>query len=115
MASTPETRAIIRVLEVFKEIDSEITLPTILAFLHVNERDKQSGNQAYVEEKLSMTNATTSRALNYWSEYKRPRVKGEDMLLSIPDPEDRRYRRITLTRKGLDFIEKLKGAFNGSK
>ena len=115
MASTPETRAIIRVLEEFHEVDPDITLPSMLAFMYVNERDAQSGNQNYVERRLNMTNATTSRAIAHWSEFKRPRVEGLNMVVSIPDPEDRRYKRITLTRKGLDFIDKLKDAFNGSK
>jgi len=115
MASTPETRAIIRVLEEFHAIGSEITLPTILTFLYINERDGQSSNQYYATEKLSMTDATTSRSISHWAEFKRPRVAGHNMLVSTPDPEDRRYKRITLTRKGLDFIDKLKDAFNGSK
>jgi len=115
MPSTPETRAIIRVLEDFHEVDPDITLPSMLAFMYVNERDAQSGNQNYVEHRLNMTNATTSRAIAHWSEFKRPRVQGLNMLVSIPDPEDRRYKLITLTRKGLDLIDKLKAAFNGSK
>ena len=115
MASTEETRAVIRVLEAFHKVDPDITLPSMLAFMYVNERDAQSGNQNYVERRLNMTNATTSRAIAHWAEFKRPRVEGLNMVVSIPDPEDRRFKLITLTRKGLDFIEKIRSAFNGSE
>lgn len=115
MTTTPETRAIIRVLEEFHKIDADITLPSMLALMYINERDGQSGNQKYAEDQLGMSNATTSRAIAHWLQFKRPRVEGHDMLTSIPDPEDRRYKLITLTRKGLDFIDKLRGAINGSK
>lgn len=110
MASTPETRAIIRVLEEFHKIEPDITITSMLALLYVNEKDGQSGNQTYVSSQLKMTGATASRAISYWAPYKSPRVKGQDMLESIPDPVNRRYRQVTLTRKGLDFIGKLKEA-----
>ena len=113
MSSSIETRAVIRVLKEIQKVDPDITLPSILAFLLVNERDGQTQNQSYVEEKLGMSNATTSRAISHWAKFKKPRVEGLNMLESLPDPEDRRYNVITLNRRGLAMIEKIRSVFNG--
>lgn len=110
MATSPELRTAIRVLETFKEIDPDITLPSILAFLYYAESDGKAGNQYEMEQRLDMSTATASRATSHWLQWKRPRVPGLDMIESIPDPEDRRYRMITLNRKGQKFAEKIKEA-----
>lgn len=116
MASTPEIRTAIRVLEAFRDVDPDITLPSILAFLYYAETDGQAGNQFAMEQRLDMSTATASRATSHWLKWKRPKVSGLDMLESIPDPEDRRYRLITLNQSGTKFVEKIKEAVNhGSK
>ena len=115
MASTTETRTLIRALEEFHKVDPDITLPSILTFLYINERDGQSENQSYCQERLGMSMATVSRAVSHWAQYKRPRVEGLDMIDSIPDPEDRRYKVVTLKRSGLEFVNKIIGAMNGNK
>lgn len=116
MATSSEIRTAIRVLEEFKRVDPDITLPSMLAFLYYVESDAQAGNQYQMEQRLDMSTATASRATAHWLQYKRPRVPGLDMMESVPDPEDRRYRMITLTRKGLDFAKSIKEAVtNGSQ
>ena len=116
MTSTTETRTLIRALEVFHDLDPDITLPSILTLLYVNERDGQSENQYYCQERLGMSMATVSRAVSHWAEFRRPRVEGLNMIESIPDPEDRRYKRVTLKRSGLEFIDKVIEAMqHGSK
>lgn len=114
MPSTKEIRTAIRVLETFKKIDPDITLPSMLAFLYYVERDGQAQNQYEVEKRLNMSGATASRATSHWFKWKRPRHAGLDMADSIPDPEDRRYKMITLNRRGLDFADKIKEAVNGT-
>jgi len=113
MASSQEIRTAIRILEAFKKVDPDITLPSMLAFLYYVERDGQSGNQYEIEQRLDMSGATASRATAHWLEYKRPRHPGMNMAESIPDPEDRRYKMITLNRRGLEFVETIKEAVNG--
>lgn len=113
MPTSSELRTAIRVLETFKEIDPEISLPSMLVLLYAAERDGEPGNQAQVTERLNMTGATASRSISHFLEYKRPRVRGLDLLENTPDHEDRRFKIITLTRKGLDFINRLKEAVNG--
>lgn len=114
MPSAKEIRTAIRVLETFKKIDPDITLPSMLAFLYYVERDGQAQNQYEVEKRLNMSGATASRATSHWFKWKRPRHAGLDMADSIPDPEDRRYKMITLNRRGLDFADKIKEAVNGT-
>lgn len=113
MPSSVEIRTAIRVLEAFKRIDPDITLPSMLAFLYYVERDAQAGNQNAMEQRLDMSTATASRATSHWLQWKRPRVNGLNMMESIPDPEDRRYKMITLTRRGLEFANEIKEAVNG--
>ena len=114
MPSSKQLRTAIRVLEAFKDIDPDITLPSMLAFVYAVERDAQSGNQYEIDMRLDMSGATASRAIAHWLDYKRPRVAGLNMLESQPDPEDRRYKMITLNRRGLDFAKKLEEAVDGT-
>ena len=113
MPSSIEVRTAIRVLEEFKRIDPDITLPSMLAFLYYVEKDGEAGNQHAMEERLDMSTATASRATSHWLMWKRPKHHGLDMMESIPDPEDRRYKMITLNRRGLAFAEKIKEAVHG--
>ena len=108
MTSSVEIRTVIRVLEEFKKIDPDITLPSMLAFLYAAEQDNRSGNQYGIDQRLNMSGATASRAIAHWLDYKRPRVAGHNMMESTPDPEDRRFKMITLNRRGLLFIEKIR-------
>ena len=114
MPSSKEIRTAIRVLEAFKKVDPDITLPSMLAFLYYVERNGQAQNQYEVEQRQTMSGATASRATAHWFKWKRPRHAGLDMADSIPAPEDRRYKMITLNRRGLDFAEKIKEAVNGT-
>jgi DNA-binding MarR family transcriptional regulator len=108
MPSSPEIRTAIRILEEFKKVDHDITLPSMLAFLYAVERDDQSGNQDAITRRLDMSGATASRAMAHWQSFKRPRIPGLNMMDSVPDPEDRRYKMVTLNRRGLIFAERIK-------
>lgn len=114
MASSKNLRTVIRVLEEFKKVDPDITLPSMLTFLYAVERDGQAGNQYEIDKRLDMSGATASRAIAHWLPFKRPRVAGLNMMESIPDPEDRRYKMITLNRRGLEFAQKLEAAVDGT-
>lgn len=108
MSSSREIRTALRVLEEFKKLDPDITLPSMLAFLYYVESDGKAGNQFEMEKRLNMSTATASRATSHWLDFKRPKVPGLDMLTSIPDPQDRRYRMITLNQKGAKFVERIR-------
>lgn len=108
MASSIEVRTAIRLLEEFKNVDPDITLPSMLTFLYAVERDGQSGNQYEIDKRLNMSGATASRAIAHWLPFKRPRVAGLNMLETQPDPKDRRYNMITLNRRGFIFAERIR-------
>lgn len=114
MASSKNIRTVIRILEEFKKIDPDITLPSMLVFLYAVERDGQAGNQFEIDQRLDMSGATTSRAIAHWLTLKRPRVAGLNMMESTPDPEDRRFKMITLNRRGMEFAKKLEEAVDGT-
>jgi hypothetical protein len=103
-------RKIIAVLEEFQKVDPTISLPSMLTLLYYADIENNSGNRSIVEERLGMTGATASRSTLYWSDFKAPRVKGHDMLVSIPDPDDRRANIIQYNRKGQEFMAKLSEA-----
>lgn len=108
MSGSKEIRTAIRVLEEFRKVDPDITLPSMLAFLYYVESDGQGGNQYAMEQRLDMSTATASRATSHWLDYKRPKVPGLDMLTSVPDPQDRRYRLINVNQRGAIFAERVK-------
>ena len=112
MATSEELRTAIRILEVFKEQDPDITLPSMLAFLYTAEEDGRSNNQYHMEQRLDMSGATASRAAAHWYKWKRPRVPGQDLIYSEVDPEDRRYRILYLNKRGQDFLAKIKESVN---
>ena len=110
MATSEELRTAIRVLEVFRDQDPDITLPSMLAFLYTAEDDGKPNNQFHLEERIGLTGATASRAAAHWYKWKRPRVPGQDMIYSEIDPEDRRYRILYLNKRGQDFRAKIEEA-----
>ena len=108
--SNKNIKKLIAALEVFQKIDPAISLPSMLTLLHYHDIENNSGNRTIVEERLGMSGATVSRATLYWADYKSPRVKGEDMVTMVPDPENRRANIVQYNRKGLDFLAKLSEA-----
>ena len=112
MTTSPEIRTAIKILEEFREVDPDITLPSMLAFLYYVEMNGQSGNQNKMEQRLNMSGATASRATSHWLDFKVPNEPGLEMLESIPDPNDRRYKLISLNRKGLNFSDRIRTAVN---
>jgi hypothetical protein len=105
-------KKLIAALEEFKKLDPSMSLPSMLAFLHYHDVDGRSGNRSTVEERLDMTGATASRATLYWTDFKKPRVAGMNMLESHPDIENRRFNVIQYNRKGLEFLQKLSEALS---
>lgn len=110
MSSSPEIRTAIRILEEFKKLDPDITLPSMLAFLYYVECDEQTGNQYKMEQRLEMSGATASRATAHWLKWKRPKRSGLNMVESVPDPQDRRFRMITLNNRGAKFAQRIEKA-----
>lgn len=97
-----------RALELIgEEVDPEIQLTTLAAFLFVAERGECT--QKEVEEGLSINNASASRNVSYWTNRRHDRQPGMGFIERREDDYDRRFRRLTLTEKGRAFADQLRG------
>lgn len=106
-----QMREFIKGLEFLSTIDKDMQLSTALTLLYAAEREGQHQND--IEERTGMSNAAISRNVSYWSKWKRHKVAGHNMMESLIDPQDRRYRLLMLTNKGTAFINRLKEQING--
>lgn len=95
-----------RSVEDFMELDKGLTLFQMYAFLLVATNEGQT--QRWVEEKMGTSNATASRTIAKWLDFERPGKPGLGMIRSEVDPSDRRYRIVTLTPKGREFLNKIR-------
>ena len=96
-----------RTLEMFmKEIGPEVQAVTMQAFLYVAE--KGSCLQTDVEADLKISNSSSSRNVSFWTERRFDRQPGMGFIDRIPDDENRRLRRLTLTAKGKKFYAKIR-------
>jgi len=88
------------------EVDPDIQVQTVRALLVVVVRG--SCTQKEVETELGSTNASTSRNISYWTEMRFDKKPGMGFIMRLEDPQDRRYKMLTLTKKGQAFIEKIR-------
>ena len=97
--------------EAFYVISDQMPVSYILALLWVAQNP--DGNQLDLEKYLGSSNATTSRAVKYWSKWKsfKKGTHGPDFIESYHDPMDQRYKRLKLTKTGQMFITHLKEKF----
>jgi len=60
---------------------------------------------------LGTSNATASRAVQYWSDWRsfRDKKRGPGFLESFPDPMDKRFRVVKVTPMGRQFLAELFG------
>lgn len=94
-------------IEVFAKINPEMNATAMLIFLFIAQRGLCT--QKDVEINLSLTNATASRAVSWWTDIKRFGHQGVGFVERMEDPRDRRYKLLKLTPTGQKFYEKLKG------
>lgn len=97
-----------RALELLSsDVDADIQLQTVRALLFVAMRG--SCTQKDVELELQTNNASASRNVSYWTDRRFDRKPGMGFIMRVEDDNDRRFKVLTLTKKGQAFIEKLKG------
>lgn len=89
-----------------KEVDSELQLQTLRCLLFVAVRGTCS--QKDLETSLGLTNASASRNISYWTDRRFDRKPGKGFIDRVDDDFDRRSKSLTLTKKGKDFINKLR-------
>ena len=95
-------------LDVLGEIDREMHIQTIRAFLFVAHRG--TCTQRDLELALKTTNASASRNISYWTHRRFDKKEGKGFVMRLEDPEDRRYKILTLTKAGKEFFETLRSA-----
>lgn len=94
-------------IEVFAKVNPEINATAILIFLFVAQRGICT--QKDVEVNLGLSNATASRAVSWWTTFKRRGEEGVGYIERMEDPRDRRYKLLQLTKTGKAFYETLRG------
>ena len=100
-------------LEAFAKIDPAMPLSAMQAMVWVANND--GAHQNDLEQYLGTSNATASRAIQYWGEWKnfREKKRGPGFIESYPDPMDKRYRVVKLTAMGKAFMDENFGGSNG--
>lgn len=102
-----DTFVIDKGLEMFSELDSELQLQTIRAFLFVAHRG--SCTQKDLEIALKTTNASASRNISYWTHRRYDKREGKGFIMRLEDPVDRRFKVLTLTKSGREFFDRIRG------
>lgn len=95
-------------VEAFYAIGDQTPVSYVLTLLWVAQNP--NGNQLDLERYLASSTATTSRAVKYWSRWKSARqggLKGAEFIEIYPDPADRRYNRLRLTKTGQMFVSNM--------
>jgi DNA-binding MarR family transcriptional regulator len=87
------------------EVGPEVQVQTVRTLLFIAMRG--SCNQKDIEIELCFTNASASRNVAYWTDVKADRKDGMRFVIRTEDPHDRRYKILTLSKKGRDFIERM--------
>jgi DNA-binding MarR family transcriptional regulator len=99
-----DVNVLIRELEKFKKISSEVQVATILTLHYIGRRGICI--QKDIERELGLSNASASRNINYWT---RTGNRGLDFIERFEDPDDRRHNRLRLTDDGRAFFDRIRG------
>lgn len=101
------------VLEAFAKIDPAMPLSALQALVWVANND--GAHQNDLEQYLGTSNATASRAIQWWSDWRsfKDKKRGPGYVESYPDPMDKRYRIVKLTPAGKVFMDETFGGKNG--
>lgn len=97
---------LLNVCDLLQEVDSQIQIQTLKCLLYVAARGQCS--QKDLEVTLGMTNASASRNISYWTERRFDRKPGKGFIERVEDEYDRRFKSLTLTKKGKAFMQRLK-------
>jgi DNA-binding MarR family transcriptional regulator len=89
-----------------KEVSPELQIQTLRTFLFIASRGECT--QKDVEHNLNLTGGSVSRNVSYWTERRYDREKGMGFIDRVEDDYDRRLRKLTLSKEGQKFYNKLK-------
>lgn len=100
-----DVNRLVNLLEVFAEIDPNISMPSVLTFLYIARRGKVV--QKDIELALGLSGVATSRNVSYWADMKFRDKPGKGFVERYEDPMNRRFKVIQLTPEGKAFYQKL--------
>lgn len=92
-------RDLLTALEWIRTLDNDMPVQTLSTFLYVANHQPEC-SQKDLTEYLSMAQSTASRNVSYLSKRHRHGALGMDVVESIENPDDRRYKLLRLTPKG---------------
>lgn len=111
-----QLRDVIKGLERLYELDPAMQVSTALVLMYAAQHQEE--NSVSIQQNTlertkfsTLSGAAVSRNVKYWTQYKDVGDSGKavfNFLTNDPDPDDRRYRLLKLTKKGELFISKLK-------
>jgi DNA-binding MarR family transcriptional regulator len=94
-----------KLFRVWKELDETATLTSIDAFLVI--ASSQSISMTELIKRVDCSKSHTSLVTALLSVYGRGKKQGLGLINIIEDPNDRRYKIITLTKKGIQVAEQI--------
>jgi len=106
-----ECEHILKIIERFREIDSEMQAQSIAVILKVAKHPVPI-KMADIAEELGLSQSTVSRNVAYLGDWNRHKTKGHGMLEAYEDPMERRRKLVRLTAKGKRFLIGLVDMWN---
>lgn len=96
-------------IEQFRLHDSEMQLQTVMSLLNTYlKADHPDGYSVKdMSEDLGLSQASASRNWMVWSKLTRQRTPGPDFIQALECPLNRSRKRLSLTYKGIKFLEHL--------
>lgn len=101
-----DLHALDRALEEVSAIDPKMQIVTLRVLLQIALRG--STGQKEIEKALKVTNASASRNVAYWTDLRADKEAGVGFVNQVEVKADRRTNELVLSRKGQNFIDKLK-------
>ena len=109
----PQTasKSILRLIERFRMLDSEIQAQSMAVLLKVAKHPVPI-KMAEIAEELGLSQSTVSRNVAYLGDWNRHKTKGHELVEAFEDPMERRRKLVRLTAKGKRFVNELTETIN---
>ena len=101
---------LLRVIEMFRDIDPEIQAQSVAVFLTVANHPHPM-KMADIGNRLSLAHSSVSRNVAYLGSVNRHHKKGHGLLDAYEDPTERRRKLVKLTAKGQRFFQRVSTTF----
>ena len=94
-------------IDKFRSLDNEIQAQTIMTFLYVAMSDQREIPMQDMGKALGLSQASVSRNISFYNKINRHRKKGNGLLGTREDPQERRRKLVHLTNNGTKFFNEL--------